>query len=149
MINETTWESIELFQLKECYELAALYANDEMAKNVLHKKIKRIEIPEDCYMSDQDDAVYHESEMQIISDAMYELALEGNVSSSDTGFKYKEKIDSLPESGEKEYVLALLSLRKGTTESNRIEALEHLTAALSYAPNDPRLLTLARVLEEV
>ena len=148
MADEKTLDSLELFQLKECYELAVLYANDEMAKNVLREKAKLIEIPTD-YIPTQDDAVYMESEMQILSDAMYALALEGSTSSLNAGFKYKNKIDSLPESGEKEYMLALLSLRKGTAESNRIEALGHLMAALAYTPNDPKMIMLARILEEV
>ncbi len=146
-MEKKTWSSLELFQLKECYELAVLYTNDEMAKNILREKAKSIGIPKD-YIPAQDDATYQESEMQIMSDVMYELALEGNTSPANTSFKYKNKVESLSDSGEKEYILALLSLRNGTVESNRIEALGHLTAALSHTPNDPRMIALARILEE-
>lgn len=147
MVEEEAWNSLELFQLKECYELAVLHVNDEMAKNVLREKAKSIEIPKD-YIPVQEEVSYQETEMQILSDALYELTLEGNASSTNSVFKYRSKIESLPDSGEKEYILALLCLRNGTGETNRIKALDHLMTALTFAPNDPRFVALARILEE-
>lgn len=148
MSETNVWNCLALFLLKECYKLAVLYTRDEMAKNVLREKAKSIDLSED-YVPAQVDAIYQESEMEILSDAMYALTLEGNMIHATSDFKYMYKIDSLPESGEKEYLKALLSLRQGMSESNRIEALGHLAAALAYTPNDPKMITLARILEEV
>lgn len=141
------WDSIEAFQLKECYELAAQYETNDAAQSVLREKAKKIDIPMN-YVPVQADASYQESTMQIVSEAMYGLSLEGFSASENSGFKYSHKINSLPGSGEKEFVLALLSLRNGTNETHRIEALGHISSALGYSPNDPRYITLARVLQD-
>lgn len=142
------WDSIEAFQLKECYDLATQFEHLDIAKEILREKSKRIDIPKN-YVPVQADASYPESEMQIVSEAVYGLTLEGFIGSESTGFKYSHKINNLPSSAEKEYVLALLSLRNGTNETQRLEALRHISVALSYSPNDPRYIALASVLQDV
>lgn len=141
------WDSIEAFQLKECYELAAQHETNDTAKSVLREKAKKIDIPKD-YVPVQTDAAYQETPMQIVSEALFELSLEGFAASENSGFKYSHRINSIPSSAEKEFILALLSLRNGTNETHRIEALGHISSALSYSPNDPRFITLARVLQD-
>lgn len=143
-----TWDSIEAFQLKECYDLAARFENLDTAREVLREKSKKIDIPQN-YIPVQADASYQETEMQIVSEVIYGLTLEGFAASDNTGSRYAYKIDSLPGSAEKEYVLALLSLRDGTNETQRLNALRHISAALSYSPNDPRYIALASVLQDV
>lgn len=100
------------------------------------------------YAPVQTDATYQETEMQIASEAIYELSLEGFSASEKAGFKQAHKIDNLPSSSEKEFILALLSLRNGTYETQRLDALRHISIALSFSPNDPRFIALANVLQE-
>lgn len=141
------WDSIEAFLLKECYTLASYFETNESAKKILRKKTKIIDVPAD-YIPAQIDATYIESEMQIVSEALYELSLEGFSASEKSGFKSAYKINNLPSSAEKELLLALISLRNGTNETQRIDALRHLSAALSFSPNDPRFIALIKVLQE-
>lgn len=148
MSNINTLDSIEAFQLKECYDLATQFEKLDIAKDVLREKSKKIEIPKN-YIPVQADATYEETEMQIASEAIYGLTLEGFAASENTGFKYAHKINNLPSSAEKEYVLALLALRNGTNETQRLDALRHISVALSYSPNDPRFIALASVLQDI
>lgn len=147
MTDVNAWDNIEAYQLKECYDLAAQFEKLDTARDVLRKKSKRIDIPEN-YIPLQADAAYHETEMQIVSEALYRLSLEGFAASENTRFEYAHKINNLPSSGEKEYVLAVLALRNGTDETQRIEALRHISVALGYSPNDPRYIALASVLQD-
>lgn len=147
MADVNNWDSIEAFQLKECYDLAAQFEKLDTARSVLRERSKKIDIPEN-YIPVQANASYPESEMQVVSEAIYGLTLEGFAASENTGFKYAHKIDGLPDSAEKEYVLALLSLRNGTNETQRLEALRHISVALSYSPNDPRYIALADILKD-
>lgn len=148
MSNINAWDSIEAYQLKECYELAAQFEKLDTAKDILREKSKKIDIPKN-YIPVQADATYEESEMQIVSEAMYSLTLEGFVASESAGFKYSHKINNLSSSADKEYLLALLALRNGTNETQRLDALRHISVALSYSPNDPRYIALADVLQNV
>lgn len=148
MSNVNAWDSIEAFQLKECYDLAAQFEKLDTAKDVLREKSKKIDIPNN-YVPVQADAAYKETEMQIVSEIIYGLTLEGFAASENTSFKYAHKIYNLPNSAEKEYVLALLALRDGTNETQRLDALRHISMALSYSRNDPRYNALASVLQDV
>lgn len=147
MTKDINWDSIEAFQLKECYDLATQFETHDTAKDVLREKSKKIDMPKN-YVPVQADATYQETDMQIISEAIYGLTLEGFAASENTGFRYAYKINNLPNSAEKEYVLALLALRNGTSETQRLEALRHVSAALDYSPNDPRYIALASVLQD-
>lgn len=148
MADVNTWDSIEAFQLKECYDLATQFEKLDTARDVLREKSKKIDLPKN-YIPVQADATYQETEMQVVSEAIYALSLEGFAASENAGFKYSHKINSLPSSAEKEYVLALLALRNGTNETQRLDALRHISVALSYSPNDPRYIALAGVLQDV
>lgn len=148
MADVNTWDSIEAFQLKECYDLAVQFEKYDTARDVLREKLKRIGIPEN-YVPVQADVSYQETDMQIVSEVIYGLTLEGFAASENTGFQYAHKIGALPGSAEKEYILALLALRNGTNETQRIDALRHISVALSYSPNDPRYIALASVLQDV
>lgn len=148
MADVNTWDTIEAFQLKECYDLATQFEKLDTAKDVLREKSKKIDIPKN-YIPIQVDATYEETEMQIVSEAIYGLTLEEFVASESAEFKYAHKINNLPSSAEKEYVLALLALRSGTSEPQRINSLEHIRVALSYSPDDPRYIALASVLQDV
>lgn len=130
---------------KECYDLAAQYEQLDAAKNILRDKSKKIRIA-DGYDSVQTQSSA-ESDMQILSEALYELALEGYAASdSNRSDRNISRVSSLPDSGEKEYLLALISLRNRTDETARNEALNHISRALAYSPNDPRYFYLSQIL---
>lgn len=148
MADVNNWDSIEAFQLKECYDLATQFEKLDTAKEVLREKSKRINIPKN-YVPVQADVSYQETEMQIVSEAIYGLTLEGVSASDNGGFRYSHKVDNLPSSAEKEFILALLSLRSGTNETQRLDALRHISVALSYSLDDPRYIALASVLQDV
>lgn len=148
MSNVNDWNNDEVFQLKECYDLAAKFETLDIVKEILWKKSKKIGVPEN-YIPAQTDEAHQETDMQIISEAIYRLSLEGFTASEGAGFNYAYKINNLPSSAEKEYVLTLFSLRNGMNTAQRLEALRHISEALSYSPNDPRYIALANVLQDI
>lgn len=148
MAGANIWDSLEAFQLKECYDLAARFETLDTARAVLREKSKGIDIPQN-YVPVQADVSYPETEMQIASEIIYALTLEDFAASDRTGFKYSHKMNDLADSGEKEFILALLSLRDGTNVTQRIDAMRHIRAALKHSPDDPRYITLAEILQDV
>lgn len=147
-MNVNTWEGLKSLLLKECYDLAMRFEELDTARGVIREKSRKIAIPKN-YISEQIDVAYSESDMQIISKVIYGLSLEGFSAVENTGVKYEHEINKLPSSAEKEYVMALLALRSGTNETQRVNALRHIRAAYSYSPNDPRYIALASVLQDV
>ena len=147
MTEEISMNSTKACLLKECYDLALRFEKNDLAKEVLRKKSKGLNIP--MAVSPVRDAASHtESDMEILSEVMYELACESSSASGNTGFNYSYKVDSLPDSAEKEFVLTLITLRNGTDETQRLQAMRHIRAALSYSPGDPRLVALAEILQQ-
>ena len=106
MYVNNEWDSIESFLLKECYDLAARYESQDIVRNILREKCQRINIP-DGYVPLQGNTPYQETEMQILSQAVYELTLEGYATDVNSEFQYIHKINGLPTSAEKEYLLAI------------------------------------------
>lgn len=86
------------------------------------------------------------SPMQLASEALLALTQDGYTASGDAGYLAEQWVSMLPDSAEKEYLLALLALREGRAESQRIEAMRHISRAMDLSPGDPRYLTLAEVL---
>ena len=100
------------------------------------------------YVPVQPNASYTETDMQIASDVMYSLSLEGAGSSERNEFKNAHKVQNISNIAEREFLLALLALRKGTSETQRVEALRHLEIANSYSPNDLRYITLINIIRD-
>lgn len=148
MDNSMKWSSTEKANLKECYDLALQFEKMDIAKDVLREKAKKLGAA-GSYASLHTGDLCPESEMQVLSEAVYGLALETLESSPRSDFRDGYKVNGLPDSAEKEYVLALLSLRDGMDVSQRLEAVGHIRAALRYTDNDPRYRALASILEEV
>ena len=145
MADFNNWDSMEMFLLKECYDLAGRYAPLDGAREVLREKSGQIDLPEN-YVPAQADVVFPQTEMQVISEAMFGLTLAGYTASGGDDFNNTYKVNALPQSAEKEYFLALMALRNGMNESQRTEALRHLSIALAEAPNDPRYIALQYIL---
>lgn len=147
MKDEFNWDSIEGFQLKECYELAQQYEHLDIARDIIREKRKRVNLPNN-YVPIQPNASYTETDMQIASDVMYSLSLEGAGSSERNEFNNAHKVKNISNIAEREFLLALLALRKGTSETQRVEALRHLGIANSYSPNDIRYITLINIIRD-
>lgn len=148
MIKYNNLNSTTYGQLKECYELAVRFENNDKAKDVIREKIKRLEDQEDNIIQEYADTFYSKHEMEILSEIICVLASEDFMSSHNSDITFYHKINSVPDSAEKEFVLALLSLRSGTNETQRLEAVRHLSAALNNSPDDPRFIALFTVLQE-
>lgn len=135
------------FLLKECYEIAERYEPMEIPKMILREKSKNIKLleeitPHDASLSSS------KSYMQSVSEIMYELSMEGLGGETINDFPLSHVVSSIPECAEKNYILALLELRRGTNETQRLSALQYLSSALSEEPNDPRFRALAQILKE-
>ena len=146
-MDNISWESIDPCLLRECYDLAAQYETLDTAKAVLLEKSKRVAISDIDEMM-REDRFYHESPMQIVSDIINGLTQEKAETNENNRYKYFRLTNKLPNSPEKEYIFALLSLWGESSERQRIETLEHISAALAGSPDDPRYIALAKILQE-
>ena len=114
---------------------------------VLREKSKNIKLldgitPQDASLNSS------KSYMQSVSEVMHQLSIEGLGSATGNDFPLSHVVSSIPDCAEKNYILALLELRKGTNETQRLSALQYLSSALSEEPNDPRFRTLAQILRD-
>ena len=91
MYVNNEWDSIESFLLKECYDLAARYETRDIVKKILLEKCQKIAIP-DGYIPLQENNTYQESDMQLLSQATYELTFEGLATDVNEEFQYAHKI---------------------------------------------------------
>ena len=135
------------FLLRECYELALNTEKIDIAREVLTEKIIKTGIP-DGYIPGHTESTKPESEMEVLSEVLYSLALE-QFGDPETGtFTQEYKLNGLHDSGEKRYLQALLSLRSGTGVAQRTEAIKHLTEALRQSPANPVFIALSKVLQD-
>lgn len=147
MDRTNNWDSLEYYQLKECYDLAVQFEKLDMAKDVLREKSKGINIPQG-FIPVQENTTLPETEMTIVSEALQELSREGYTASGNSGFRFAYKIEALAPSAEKEYLSAIMTLREGTDETHRMKAIQHIRNALSLESEDPRYRALAQILQE-
>lgn len=141
------WDAADAYLLKECYELAERVIRAEEARAILRARAAQIDVPKD-YMPPAEGSASPESQMQLISEILEALSLEPADEPARTEFAASHKISNLSNAGAKEYFLTLLTLRSGTNASKRLEALRHLSSALSYSQEDPRYEALAVALQE-
>ncbi len=147
MKDSNKWDNIESFLLKECYTLAAQYEANSAARDILRSRGRKISIP-DGYVPDGNNITLPYSTQQAVSNVIYALTMEGAAGATSGSFRSQHEISAMPNCGDKEYLLALLALRSGRSESQRLEALRHISLALSYSPNDPRYIALADILQQ-
>lgn len=132
--------------LNECYGLASRFEKLDTARAILEEKKKRVEFPDIPMVSRERD--HRESEMEAFSDILQVFLQEAYADSNNSGENSFLRVQELPESAEKEFLLALLSLKSGNEEAQRLKAIQHISAALDRAPEDPRYLALASVLQQ-
>lgn len=147
MKDSRKWDNMESFLLKECYTLAAQYEANSSARDILRSKGRKISIP-DGYVPDSNNIELPYSTQKIVSDVLYALTMENAAAPATGSFGLQAAVSAMPNCGEKEYLLAILSLRSGRSESNRLEALRHISLALSQSINDPRYTALADILQQ-
>lgn len=93
----------------------------------------------------QPDAGFSERLMRAV--VSLSLTAEGYEGAVDPG-KVNGALAALPDSAEKEYLLALAALRGDRGNAARVAAVRHISRALALAPGDPRCQALAEVLAE-
>ena len=148
MKDTNKWDNIESFLLKECYTLAAQYEANGAARNILRSRGNKISIP-DGYIPDGSNITLPTSTQQTVSNIIYALTMEGAAGTTSDSFKAQHELSSMPDCEDKEYLLAIMALRNGRSETQRLEALKHVRLALSYSPDDPRYIALAKILQQI
>lgn len=148
MKDSNKWDNMESFLLKECYTLAAQYESNAAARDILRSRGRKISIP-DGYIPDGSNITLPNSTQQAVSNVIYALTMEGAAGTASDSFREQHEISAMPNCGDKEYLLAILALRNGRNETQRLEAMRHVSLALSYSPNDPRYITLAEILQQI
>lgn len=145
MINNDEIGPIDSGILKELYLLSEQYEDSDLARDILRTKGKKIK-PSNISASVCSLSPNFTTDMQVFSSIISTLSMEG-FSASNSHYE-PVPIASMSESAEKEYLLALLALRNGKNETQRLEALRHVSSALASEPNDPRFQALAAVLQQ-
>lgn len=160
-------EDRRLLLLRECYELAADAAGTEEEREILRERAagctgvaggavclaEQGEPGAVCLAEQgaagadalQPDAGFSERLMRAV--VSLSLTAEGYESVVDPG-KVNGALAALPDSAEKEYLLALAALRGERGNAARVAAVRHISRALALAPGDPRCQALAEVLAE-
>ena len=139
-------EDMKDYLLKECYEIAERFETKEISKMILREKIKNIGTAyEGNSQCDSDTST--DSYMQSISEIIRELSTEGLDVPTAEDFRLSHIVSSIPECAEKNYILALLELRRGTNETHRLAAIRYVESALAEELDDPRFRTLAEILK--
>ena len=149
-------EDRRLLLLRECYELAADAAGTEEEREILRERAAGCTgvaggavclAEQGAAGADalQPDAGFSERLMRAV--VSLSLTAEGYESVVDPG-KVNGALAALPDSAEKEYLLALAALRGERGNAARVAAVRHISRALALAPGDPRCQALAEVLAE-
>lgn len=147
MKEEFNWDSSAGFQVRECYELAQQYERVDRARSMIGARRKNVKLL-DKYVTDQRNSRYFETDMRIASDIICSLTMEGGQVSEEKQRSDEYKVLTIKNIAEREFLLALLALRKGTSETQRVEALRHLTIANHNSPNDLRYITLINIISD-
>ena len=148
MDNFNKWDNMGSFLLKECYALAAQYEANGAARDILRSRGRKISLP-DGYIPDGGDITPPTSVQQTVSNIVYALTMEGASGTTFDSFRAPDEVSSLPDCGDKEYLWAIMTLRNGRSEAQRITALNHVGFALSYSLDDPRYIALAEILQQI
>lgn len=131
---------MELSLLKECYTLAAEYEPVSAARDILHSRGRKIAVTEEQAPS-SNNAGSMVSDQTVMSEALRGGSGYGRL-------ELRRSSSRMSFCGDREFLLAILELNDGRGEYARIHALEHISAALTYSPNDPRYIALAEILQQ-
>ncbi len=145
MKDSDNLSSMESSLLKECYALAAEYEQNSTARDILRSRGRKITVTEEP-ATDNNTAGFMASNQTAMSDAIYELTMKGG--SGYNSPKLRQSLSRMKFCGDREFLLAILALSNGRGETERIEALQHISLALSYSPNDPRYISFAQILQQ-
>lgn len=132
-------------RLKECYELMDSSAQSIEVRTLSRKRLSNLHeigagLPEEDTFSSIDSV---QSSLSLIRTA---LASEDVKTSTSASFSQQTKINSLPESSEKNYLLALLALRGDTGNQGCLNALRFLERAIGEEPSNIIYRTLAEAI---
>lgn len=141
-------DNIDPLLLKECYTLAAQHEANNAARSILHSRGRKVSVPVD-YIPDESSTTPPATLQQAVSNIIYSLTTEETAGATSNSLATQVEVSLLPECGDKEYLLAIMALRNGRSETQRVDALRHISLALSYSPNDPRYIILADILQQV
>ena len=131
--------------IEECYSLSIKSVNNEIAKNLISDRLRNSKkIEKNIQYQSKPDSVQEKFTL-----ALLELSSE-SIGGSPSGFFSKQSdVNDMEECAEKNYLLALLALRSEMNEEGRIQAGKYLDRALAQSPNDPRIRTLALILQSI
>lgn len=145
MPKANKWDNGKGLLLEECHSLAARYETNAAAREILYARARKISFSPG-YTPDADGIAPPDSIQQTAANVLYALTMDGDPASGAMLGQAEQELSSLEDCGEKEYLLALLALRRGRSETQRLEALRHIREAQQYSNSDPRYLALVDIL---
>ena len=134
-------------RLKECYELIIDSADSNEVRALAKQRFDNLTAIGDGFfdidLTDTGNTV--QSSISLIREA---LSIEEDNAPLNSGFSRQSEINALPESSEKQYVFALLSLRSNTGNFGCLNALRYLENAISQEPANIVYRTLAETIHD-
>lgn len=124
-------------QVRECYELAAAWADSPEVRQRMEEKIAGI----GGIISNPSIQPLPETAQGRASAVVQMLA-----GSARNAAVIQTMAAAVPDSAERAYLMALAALCSG--RNDRIQAVRQVTAALAREPGDPRYIALAEILRE-
>ena len=142
--DAATWLYI---RLKECYESILLSADSDEVRSLTKQRLDNLNKIgrglQDTGTTDTGNTV--QSSLSAIREA---LSVEDVSVPINSGFPRQSEINALPESPEKQYLLALLSLRGNTGNQGCVNALRYLESAINQDPANIVYRTLAEAIHD-
>ena len=132
-------------RLKECYELTVASTSSNEVRTLVNQRLDNLtaigESFPDTGLTDTGNTV--QSSVSLIREA---FSIEDDSAPLNSGFPRQLEINALPESPEKQYFLALLSLRSNTGNQGCLNALRYLENAINQEPANIIYRTLAEAI---
>lgn len=144
MAKANSYDGAGAALLKECYELAARYEERVQEREILKKKASQLEVSTD---GGRNSVVRMRTEVEGLYKLMCDISNDLETRNISTFFL--SEMGKIPNSADKEYLLALFYLRGVIDRNSRLEALRHISVAIEYDSNDPRYIALAKLLQEL
>lgn len=131
--------------LEECYSLSINYIDDDTAKMLIRDRLNNSRKLKQCNQYQNKPNSIQET----FTSALLALSEESISNLTLDVFSKQSNVNDMEECAEKNYLLALLTLRSGMDDEGRIEATKYLEKAHNQSPNDPRIRTLELILQSI
>lgn len=136
--------------LKECYSLALGTCTEGQVHDIIDRKLRQLNANGNTPSGGK--CAVPTMALEILSNALAELSESDTEADKRNQSVYYGQVLALPQSAERDYILALYALQDGVSNENAVTIITYLNAALSSSEKanyDPRYRALASIIREM